>query len=181
MEKLIENYSIDEHIHRYACWTAARAASTSRFSNSEISKFITVSGTRDGLEALRRENEMPHSIYKDWFIVQSNALLKAMNEYQQPKEKKRKRKFGIAAKILSIYVKTVEVIPSNGKSSIALVAFPPIDSFLLKGLKNELVINNTSWSTMEENEYMEMIEKLKNFMGDKPFWKLEYYWDLNKQ
>jgi hypothetical protein len=178
MEK-IEHYSIEEHLHRYACWTAARAASTSRFSNSEISKFITASGTKDALESLRQKDEITHSIYKEWFIVQSNALLKAMNDYKQPKAKKRKREFGIAAKILSIYIKTVEVIPTKGSSAIALVAFPPIDSFLLKGLKKELVIDNTSWSTMEENEYMEMIEKLKNFMREKPFWKLEYYWNLN--
>jgi len=70
MEKLIEDYSIDEHIHRYACWTAARAASAGHFSNNEISKFITVSGTREGLETLRYKDEMTHSIYKDWCIVQ---------------------------------------------------------------------------------------------------------------
>jgi len=62
---------------------------------------------------------------------------------------KRKREFGIAAKILSIYIKTAEVIPSMRGSKISKVAFPPIDRYLLSGLKSEIKIKNISWSGME--------------------------------
>ena len=87
------------------------------------------------------------------------------------KNKKRKKGFGIAAKIISIYVKTVEVIPSTGNSKISFVAFPPIDRYLLSGLKKELQLTNISWSDMEEEEFIDIVEKLKNFINEKPFWK----------
>jgi hypothetical protein len=32
---------------------------------------------------------------------------------------------------------------------------------------------------MEEDEYMKLIEQLKKFIGDRPFWELEKYWTLN--
>ena len=52
MEK---DYTIEEHVHRYACWTAARAASISRFSNNEISQFISQSGLRNELDKINKE------------------------------------------------------------------------------------------------------------------------------
>ncbi|WP_157580908.1 hypothetical protein [Segetibacter koreensis] len=82
---------------------------------------------------------------------------------------------------MSIYVKTVEIIPSKGMSKISHVAFPPIDRYLLSGLKKDLQIENISWSEMEEEAFMKLIDQLKEFMKEEPFWKLEYYWDLNKK
>jgi hypothetical protein len=174
------DYTIEEHVHRYACWTAARAASTSRFSNAEVLQFITDSGLREALQALRLNVEINHSIYKDWYVEQVNILLKNMDEYKNSKDKKRKKLFGIAAKIVSIYIKTAEILPSLGDSKISKVAFPPIDRFLLSGLKKKLELKNISWSNMEKDEYMGLIETLKKFIGNEPFWKLEMYWDLNK-
>jgi hypothetical protein len=181
MEELIENYAIDEHIHRYACWTAARAASTSRFSNAEVYQFISDCGLKEAVQALQLKDEMNHSIYKTWFVEQANCLLKKMQKYRNSKDKERKKLFGVAAKLVSIYVKTVEVLPSDGISKISQVAFPPIDRYLLSGLKKELDLKDISWSKMAEERYMALIEKLKVFMGERPFWKLEFYWDLNKK
>jgi len=177
MEK---EYTIEEHVHRYACWTAARAASTSRFSNTEVSQFITESGLKKALESLRLKDEMNHLIYKKWYVEQVNSLLEQMVKYNNLEDKKRIRLFGIAAKIVSIYIKTAEVLPSNGNSKISKVAFPPIDRFLLNGLKKQLKLTNISWSKMEEEEYINLVETLKKFIGDEPFWKLESYWDLSE-
>ena len=176
----IDNYSIEEHTHRFGLWTAARAASTSRFSNSEVAAFIKESKLKEALGELQSSQEMNHEIYKDWFIRRVNSILAGMSNYINVNDKKRKKIFGIAAKIVSIYVKTVEIIPSKGNSKISHVAFPPIDRFLLAGLKEKLKIKNISWSNMEEEEYMKLIGDLKELIGDKPFWTLEYYWDLNK-
>jgi hypothetical protein len=97
----------------------ARAASTSRFSNAEVSQFINDSGLREALQALRLKDEMNHSIYKDWDIKQVNILLKNMEKYKNSKEKKRIRLFGIAAKVVSIYIKTAAVVPLLGDSKIS--------------------------------------------------------------
>ncbi len=65
----IRTYSIDEHIHRYACWTAARAASTSRFKNIEVAKFINDSGLREALSLLEKNKKIDHEIYKKWSLM----------------------------------------------------------------------------------------------------------------
>ena len=178
-------YTIEEHLHRYACWTAARAASTSRFSNDEVAGFLLDCNLRENLEKLRIDGTVTHKDYRAWFVKQVESLLHCFGQYENPKIKGifRKTKFGIAAKMVSIYIKTVEVMPSKGTSNISMVAFPPIDSILLKKLvsEKEIDILNTAWSGMEETEFMEVIEKLKNIMGDQPFWKLEYFWNLNKK
>ena len=175
---MITNYTIEEHIHRYACWTAARAASISRFSNVEINQFIDKIDLRTKLIELKASS-LSHTIYKEWFIKQVNAVLKNMKEYIPIKEKGNKRNilFSIAAKVVSIYIKTAEIIPSGGTSSVSLFAFPPIDSYLLSGLG----IKNKVWSTMEQEEFINLLDSLRNQHNDKPFWSLEFFWDLNKK
>lgn len=176
----LEKFSIEEHTHRFGLWAAARAASTSRFTNSEIADFINQCQLKESLQELKALDNIDHEIYKDWFIKKANVLIECMNKYENAKNKKRKKSFGIAAKIISIYVKTFEVIPSKGDSKISRVAFPPIDRYLLSGLKNELTLTNISWSEMNEEDFMNLVEKLKGFIKEEPFWKLEFYWDLNK-
>src|SRR5690606_35206875 len=106
-----------------------------------------------------------------------------MDDYRNLKNEKihRKKGFGIAAKIVSIYIKSVEVLPSNGSSAISKVAFPPVDSILLKNLISEkkIDIKSTAWSRMSKEDFMEVIGILKSLMVDEPFWKLEYFWNVN--
>ncbi|MDQ6608423.1 MAG: hypothetical protein M3Y85_01215 [Bacteroidota bacterium] len=177
----IADYTIDEHTHRFGLWTAARAASTSRFSNSEVAKFIGDCQLKESLEELGNSQDIDHKEYRDWFIKKANSILECMNNYENEKDKKRKKEFGVAAKIVSIYVKTVEVIPAKGMSKISIVAFPPIDRYLLLGLIKKLPIEDISWSKMDEKKFMALVDQLKSFMGEKPFWMLECHWDLNKK
>lgn len=176
MEKLNQNYSIEEHIHRYACWTAARAASISRFSNKEICQFIEEIGLRNELELLRKQ-EITSEVYREWFISQVKNVLKCMDKYIAGKREGffRNRSFGIGAKVISIYVKTAEIIPTKGLSSISIVAYPPVDSFLLKGLK----IKGKAWSGLDKDGFMNLIDDLKILNGSNDFWKLEASWNLN--
>ena len=115
------DYNISEHTHRYAFWCAARAASKSRFFNVEIGEFIEGFGLRNKVDELRNVPDVSYPYYKEWFILQSKTLLQRMIEYNPKKEQHNTRNiaFGIAAKIISVYIKTVEIIPSGGKSSIS--------------------------------------------------------------
>ncbi len=171
-----EDYSIGEHIHRYACRTAARAASISRFSNTEINDFIQSTGLRTALLQLKEKPEVA-LIYKDWFIEQVEQIKQQMEQYKskQPEHFFRNVSFGIAAKIVSIYIKTAEVIPSAGTSPVACCAFPPIDSYLLKGLK----IKSKAWSGLEKEPYMLLLDEVIKKSKGKPYWTIEYYWNLN--
>jgi hypothetical protein len=83
--------------------------------------------------------------------------------------------FGIAGKVVSIYVKTAEILPTGGLSPISKVAIPPIDSYLLKGLQ----IKTKAWSTLGKEEYMQLVNKLEEKNEGRPFWTIEYYWNLN--
>ncbi|MGN6802007.1 MAG: hypothetical protein ACTHJN_08885 [Ginsengibacter sp.] len=168
-------YNIDEHIHRYASWAAARAASVSRFSNKEIGSFIEAIELKNKLEEIQRQ-EITSKEYKEWFTRQVQHLKEKMELHKSKDEKIFRRiSFGIAAKVISIYVKTAEVIPTKGLSAISKVAYPPVDSYLLKGLK----IKSKAWSGLKKNEFLELIDYLEKIKGDQPFWKLEFYWDLN--
>lgn len=173
-----EDYTIDEHIHRFAVWTAARAASVSRFSNTEIEQFISESKLREEVKIIRSNSSYSKEEYKTWFVAQVTNVLNFMNAYTQPKGKKRKISFGIAAKVVSIYIKTVEVIPTKGESILSKFAFPPIDSILLKTIKElkDVDVKRTTWSEMDENTFMETLDILIGVMGNNSYWSLEYYW-----
>ena len=168
-------YTMEEHIHRYSCWTAARAASVGRFSNDEMIQFITESDLKNELDKIRGK-EISSAEYMEWFIIQADRILTNMEKYKSSKDKIfRHISFGIAAKVVSIYVKTAEIIKSGGLSPISQVAFPPVDSYLLKGLN----IKNVVWSNLEKDPFIELIKDLEKRNNGKPFWRLEYYWNLN--
>lgn len=178
-------YDFNEHCHRYACWAAARAASVSRFSNTEIANFIRLIQLREGVDQLREAGTVSHALYRGWFLIKAGALEKLMRRGRQVEpglEKKLRRvSFGVAAKVISVYVKTYAVLPGKGKSLLSKFAFPPIDSFLLTKLKmnNVAGIGKTNWSAFGKDEYMPLIDLLRNYMGDKPFWMIERFWDVN--
>ena len=46
------DYTIDEHAHRFAVWTAARAASRSRLKNTEVEHLINQSDLRNAVDKL---------------------------------------------------------------------------------------------------------------------------------
>lgn len=75
----IEDYSIEDHTHRFGLWTAARAASTSRFSNSEIAEFLEKCKLKESLQELRNSHSMDHEIYKEWFIQKATFIVGCMS------------------------------------------------------------------------------------------------------
>lgn len=187
MTVTVQVYDFKEHCHRYACWAAARAASVSRFSNTQIADFIRLIQLQEGVDQLRKETTISHELYKEWFLTKVEALEKLMGPYRKEESESEKKlrniSFGIAAKVISVYVKTYEVLPEKGMSLLSRFAFPPIDSFLLKKLKSSKIaaIEKTNWSKFEKVEFMQVIQLLRNHMGDSPFWMLEKYWNVNDE
>jgi hypothetical protein len=92
-------------------------------------------------------------------------------------DKTKRMTYGIASKIISIYVKTVEVIPSAGTSPISLIAHPPIDGILLKSINNltgkKLEVH---WSKFDEEKYFAILEEIRGLVGTNPLWHLESHW-----
>jgi len=175
------NYSIQEHTHRYACWTAARAASIGRFSNEEVSNYFRKIKIEEKVNILRLNETLDFNQYEIWFRAIAKELLGLLTQQEKYKGNgeriKRNVSFGIAAKMISIYIKTVEVIPTQGTTLLSQVAFPPIDSILLNRIPDEWGIDKgIRWSKLEVDAYMQLIKDLRAKHQEPAFWKLEVYW-----
>jgi hypothetical protein len=176
-----KDYTIEEHIHRYGKWTAARAASSGRFSNLEISACIDQVRLRQRLERLKKQ-EISHKQYENWFIQIVSELQACLQSIANTTTRKRNASFGIAAKVVSIYLKTAEILPSKGLSNVSEVAYPPIDSVLLIKLnrKFKLELKSTAWSKFDKEDYTEVLQKLRKINLEIGGWQLEEWWDISK-
>ena len=106
---ITDDYSIEEHLHRFGVWTAARAASKCRLSNAEISNLIEGVGLREEVETLRSIGTLTEPTYRNWIREIGNKMIEEVRNTTYPPTKKENFKidnftFGIAAKIISIYI-----------------------------------------------------------------------------
>lgn len=177
----IQLYSLEEHVHRYAVWTAARAASKSRLKNSEIEYLINASGLRADVEELRIFQELTETYYRSWLRQKGEEIVTLVAGKNWSDFKTKQFKFGLAAKIISIYIKTTEVLPTKGLSLLAQIAHPPIDSILLKNInKTHKLKIKTNWSTFTWLDYEEMIERLFDIYPQPPYWMVESEWNSSQ-
>jgi hypothetical protein len=178
------DYSIDEHLHRFAIWTAARAASKCRLSNQEISQLIEFISLREEIDKLRKLDPLTESFYRNWIHTIGNRMVEKVKATVYPPTKKENFKinnftFGIAAKIISVYIKTAEVIPTKGESRLSIIAYPPVDSILLKTINlNENLGLTHQWSTLDWKGYEKNIDILIGHYGNIPMWAIEKDWKI---
>ncbi|PTB96017.1 hypothetical protein C9994_09185 [Marivirga lumbricoides] len=168
------SYSIKQHKHNFAIWTAARAAQRGYASTEVIGEAIKASD-------LQNFAEKPEVNSQEEFDVQhkvlANQIMKSLESRVIPCT------YGRAAKIIAIYLKTFVIIDQSNLAKGIEFIHPPIDRILLHNLHNEvdntLKLNNYSWTKIEENKYFELIEKLKTLIPEgKPFWYLEKDWSV---
>lgn len=146
----IQDYTIDEHTHRFAVWTALRAASRSRLKNSETEYLIRASNLRQEISVLRQKTELSETEYRGWLRNKGEEIVRIAHEKNWSDFKTKTFRFGLAAKIISIYIKTVEVLPTKGQSMLSRIAHPPIDSILLRNIDAVKVGKmKTNWSTFD--------------------------------
>ncbi|MEM7573855.1 MAG: hypothetical protein AAF433_13190 [Bacteroidota bacterium] len=170
------DYSSSEYLHRFACWTAARAVQR-RFpgANSEsIKAAIDDSKLKSKMDEICRQPTMTAAMYDAWHQrmgqeLKAHLTQKGMQDVS----------FGRAAKIIAIYFKTAW-LPRLLGTELAWVAHPPIDRQLLKALgkcklyprKQEAI----KWTSFDEDKYYACVEILRGIVSEQPFWKIEDYW-----
>lgn len=178
----IIDYSIEEHIHRFAVWTAARAASRSRLKNTEVELLIKQSNLKKKVEELRQLPGLNEKIYNNWIKETGENICSIVSAQNWKDFKLKTFKFGLAAKIISIYIKTVEIIPTKGLSLLSIIASPPIDSILLKNLnsKHQLKLK-VNWSTFNWEQYANVIDELNRLYPLIPKWKIEILWKISNE
>jgi hypothetical protein len=155
-------YTIDEHKHIYAVWTAARAVQRS-FTGAtrvKIDKAINDSGLRE---------PWPEVPYDDLHRRWARSIMQSLN-----------CSYGRAAKIIAVYLKTTVVM---AEGQMAEVVHPPIDGQLLLALSRDTQYakkdrphwRTLAWTKLDETGYWSLIESLRR-NGLEINWRLERYW-----
>ena len=169
----MQNYTINEHIHKYAVWTAARA----------------VQRGFKGATTERISKAIDSALLKDKFLLANDewnddSFKKAHNDAIKILKDKLNCTYGRAAKIIAIYIKTSVILPNKGKCSLSKVAYPPIDDILLSSLKKIGIIESYErWTKIDDKEgdsFFDIISKIREEVRDKPLWQIEFYWNPNK-
>jgi hypothetical protein len=171
------NYNIEEHLHRFAVWTSARAVARN---------FTGTGNIQTALESVKKEL-IPFLEGQDDFICQESFDVwhrKIAQVLVQDLKKRvsdsKKVSHGRAAKILAVYLKTVYVLRFP-ESETSKFIHPPIDRVLLTNIQKRGGIKFKpfpNWTELDREEYIELIEQLRRFVGEEPFWKLEVFWNL---
>lgn len=95
------------------------------------------------------------------------------------KEHDKNISFGIAAKLISVYIKGAWVLHSPANCGLAAIIHPPIDSILLEAIdstKGTDLHTKYKWQKLDRTEYESLIETLRKIAGDRPFWTIEEHW-----
>ena len=69
------SYTIEEHTHRYAIWTSARASSRSRLKNTEVEYLISQVKLRQEVEQLRQQSSLNDTTFKEWLREKGEEIV----------------------------------------------------------------------------------------------------------
>ena len=168
-------YDFNEHKHRYAVWTAARAQRA--YATTEI---IENAINATDLQAFSKQTEL---ISQEAFDAKHHQWCLSMISYLQAYQaKKMDCTYGRAAKIIAIYLKTAVILPNKGASPICDVIHPPVDRILLANigkkidLKAHIKLGWTSFCEEHYHELMKIIRDHHDILGCSFNWRLEENW-----
>jgi hypothetical protein len=184
--KLISEYSIREHRHNFAVWTAARAAQRGLAGATvkAIGEAIASSGLIDTIAPDTTPPTTPESfdaLHRIW----SGKLCRSLAGHCKNVS------YGRTAKIVAIYLKTVVVIPAREEDrDFIAVIHPPIDAILLRKIGDDKQMhrdvrdccNKTrergkGWTSLNEDAYFDVINTFRKHNLHQPaFWMLEQFW-----
>ncbi len=166
------NYSFEEHLHRYAMWTAARAVQRSFTPTDNIKKAINTTDLRSFVQRSSCSPVEFDQLHQKW----ADELMNSFGSIECS--------YGRAAKIISIYLKTSVVIPCKGVGALPQIIHPPIDRIFLTNLISDKSsplnesdrqwLRGISWTKLEKDMYWELVKKFRGYQNFN--WRWEYYW-----
>jgi hypothetical protein len=169
-------YNIVEHRHRFSTWAAARATQRKFLKTAVLQKALEDCGIREFLgeaDALKTDRAQFRVRHERWCRKIADDL-----SYDP------RATFGRAAKLVAVYLKSMVVL-SQPDTSLARVAYPPIDRTLLQNLARAPRIHSpykrewakVNWTQLDELEYYTLVDQFRDLLPDEePFWKLEEFW-----
>jgi hypothetical protein len=150
-------------LHRFAAWTASRAI--------RAEKGIDYPAVFKIMDSLGYVKKISHITYFDKYSDKHEGLVVEIKE--RLKKAGAKSTFGIAAKILAVYLKTAVIIP-NIHSPVSTQIYPPIDSQVLKYLTSRGCTKlPKSWKAMTISDYNKVILAVIETSEGKPLWEID--------
>lgn len=164
-------YTIDTHRHNFAIWTSGKSIPKTFKKFGVISEAINSTSLLKFVgtwECVIDQIEFDH-MHKQWCIT----LIQKFNEYNL------ECSYGIAAKIVAIYLKTSITINTNSSDALLSVIHPFIDNSILKNLPKNITefnsIRKFSWLKLDEENYFFVIKLIREKLGFCD-WRLEMLW-----
>lgn len=177
-------YSYPEHQHNFSAWAAARAAQR-KFKGAKV-PILKKSLEHVQLDVYVKTPSKHHTNEHDFdaqHTIWCNQIVKYLKENGVEAAT-----FGLAAKLVNVYLKSSIVLSKYGDSKLASIVHPPIDDLMLKAIVADtslsLRIRNEckgiKWTQFTEVSCQKLIKALKNHDLHIPnFWELERYWSVS--
>ena len=190
-----ESYSIEQHRHQFAVWTAARAVARAFVDTDRVRNAIDAAHIRETVEGgssrwplNERQIDELHDAWCERILDQWDRD-KVYSTTSKGKAKsspvQRDSCYGRAAKVVAIYLKTAVVLAGHEYEPFARLLHPPIDDGILKNLLKLNVRSETHrdlwkesrWTKLSKSDYLELIRSFREESLDVPaFWGMEEHW-----
>lgn len=176
-------YDLSEHRHRFAAWAAARAAQRGFAGVEDLRSALKTTDIRVTISRPETSQVGPsefENLHRRW----CTAICSTWNRREIGKE----MKYGRAAKLVAVYLKTVVIMGAGAETPLGRCIHPPIDRTLLHRLAASRQIQsphktawrNTNWTQLGKSEYYTLTAQLRDAVPrDLPFWMLEEYWNVS--
>ena len=142
-----------DYLHNFACWAAARAVQRNFTTTENIVNAIEKSGLRDFVETYNGNGKAE---FEAFHIKCGLKIIEELTEHNCT--------YGIAAKIIAVYIKTALVIPLHGVN--CEVIYPPIDAHNLSKIKG---FSKYKWTKLDKETFDKIIGALKSQLGNSSF------------
>lgn len=176
---MCDDYTINEHNHRFAAWAAGRAASVKgcRFSVEEGRQWLEAAGFT---LAFSDPDNLPDpanfdASHRRW---RAGIIAAAANSGK-------KLTHGVAAKLINVYLKARFVCGGFANHENVAALHPPIDQLLLDELGKQDFggqrrfwrrASRAAWSKFDGPQYEEVIDGIRGGLNNEPMWMIEQFW-----
>lgn len=169
------SYTINDARHRFSAWAAARAAQagSAKAKRAQLISAIEHCGVRKFLM-----DPHNHLIMAPEFDTKHDEWVENIRRFVK-RRYKRGLSYGVAAKVLSTYLKSVFVLAGFEETPLAQAIHPPVDSILLKALDAKFTKSfskQLKWQRLTVPQYRTLIAELRSLNGPRAFWNLEEHW-----
>jgi hypothetical protein len=170
------SYTINIARERFSLWAACRAAQagSAKARRHELISALRQCGVVSWLAESRN-----HSASRTDYDKEFDAWVLSAQKHLEEKFKKPVM-YGVAAKLISTYLKSAFVFAGHEKTKLATHITPPIDSILLKGVDTEYktsLATKYKWQKLTQQEYKDLVQAFRDLNGSNPMWHLEKLWE----